>query len=73
MQGYYYWNDDIARPTTTSTPEDYFYSLLVPDDQFSFITDDYEGLMNEFSGVYQPMGYSPSFGLLSLSDQVFIV
>ncbi|MEM6844078.1 MAG: S41 family peptidase [Bacteroidota bacterium] len=73
MQGYYYWNDDVTRPNATSTPEDYFYSLLVPDDQFSFITDDYEGLMNEFSGVYQTMGYSPSFGLLSSSNQVFIV
>ncbi|MEO0330954.1 MAG: PDZ domain-containing protein, partial [Bacteroidota bacterium] len=74
MRDYYYWNEDIVPPTaTTASPEDYFYSLLDQKDQFSFITDDYEGLMMEFSGVYQTMGYSPSFGLLPSSDQVFVV
>lgn len=74
MRDYYYWNENVVPPTTsTASPEDYFYSLLDREDQFSFITDDYEGLIAEFSGVYQTMGYSPSFGLLSASEQVFIV
>lgn len=74
MRDYYYWNEAIVSPiATTTSPEDYFYSLLDQDDQFSFITDDYDGLMMEFSGVYQTMGYSPSFGLLPSSDQVFVV
>ena len=73
MRNYYYWNEDIAPPASAEAdPEDYFYSLLVPEDQFSFITDDYQELIDAFTGVYRTVGYSPTFGLLE-ANQVFIV
>lgn len=73
MSEVYFWNDEVTRPGRSSVdPEDYFYSLLDNDDRFSYITDDYEALAAEFSGVYTSMGFSPSFGLLSASNEVFI-
>ncbi|MGB3778753.1 MAG: S41 family peptidase [Tunicatimonas sp.] len=73
MNTYYYWNADIALPTSVEQdPEDYFYSLLNEVDRFSIITDDYSGLMEELSGVYTGMGYSPAFGQLSNTGEVFI-
>ncbi|WP_277482765.1 S41 family peptidase [Catalinimonas alkaloidigena] len=74
MSSYYYWNEEVSLPDSSGEePEDYFYSLINDADEFSYITDDYEGLMEEFSGVYSSMGYSPAFGLLSASNEVFIV
>lgn len=74
MSMYYYWNDEVVAPTSAEQdPEDYFYGQLNSADEFSYITDDYEGLVEEFSGVYTSMGYSPAFGLLSSSSEVFIV
>ncbi len=73
MSDYYFWNEDVTPPASwAEDPQDYFYSLINGEDEFSYITDDYEGLMQEFSGVYTSMGYSPSFGLLSGSQEVFI-
>lgn len=74
MSMYYYWNEEVVPADSTGeNPEDYFYSLINDADEFSYITDDYEGLMEEFSGVYSSMGFSPAFGLLSSSNEVFMV
>ncbi|WP_277483532.1 S41 family peptidase [Catalinimonas alkaloidigena] len=73
MNTYYYWNEDMVLPSSVEQdPKDYFYSLLNEEDRFSYITDDYQGLMEELSGVYTSMGYSPTFGLLSSTNEVFI-
>ena len=73
MSDYYFWNEEVTPPNASSAPEDYFYSLLSREDEFSYITDDYQGLVEEFSGVYTSMGFSPDFGLLPASNQVFMV
>ncbi|WKN42742.1 S41 family peptidase [Tunicatimonas pelagia] len=73
MREYYYWNDYVMPPNSyEQDPEDYFYSQLNEADLFSFMTNDYQGLMEEFSGVYTSMGYSPFFGRLSSTDEIFI-
>ncbi|MBN2167304.1 MAG: peptidase S41 [Marinilabiliaceae bacterium] len=61
MMTYYYWNDQIPdiNPNTQPDSEDFFYSLLNDKlDQWSFITDDYQGLINYFNGVQLSMGMS---------------
>jgi C-terminal processing protease CtpA/Prc len=74
MHDYYFWNEEVTPPTaSTVSPEDYFYDLLSAEDEFSYITDDYQGLIEEFSGVYTSMGFSPDFGLLPASHQVFMI
>ncbi|WKN33886.1 S41 family peptidase [Porifericola rhodea] len=74
MSTYYFWSDEVNAPDSTNVdPEGYFYSILNEGDAFSYITDDYEGLMEEFSGVYTGMGFAPAFGLLSGSDRVFMI
>lgn len=73
MRSVYYWNEDVVAPGSSETdPESYFKSLINSDDRFSYITDDYEALAEEFSGVYTSMGYSPTFGRFSGSNEVFI-
>jgi C-terminal processing protease CtpA/Prc len=77
LNEYYYWqeevellSDDIAQSAGTyskfissnSNPEDFFYLLKHPDDQFSFFYDDYRELENSFDGVVSTIGVE--FGLL---------
>lgn len=74
MRDYYFWNENVTFPSASySSAEDYFYSLLNSEDEFSYITDDYQELVEEFSGVYTSLGFSPDFGLLPASNQVFMV
>ena len=73
MGSYYYWNDGVVSPDSAGQdPEDYFYSQVNSEDRFSYITDDYSGLMSELNGVYSSMGYSPAFSLLPGLNDVFI-
>jgi C-terminal processing protease CtpA/Prc len=61
MSIYYFWNEEMPDldPKKEEDSEEYFYKLLKePDDKWSFITDDYEGLMNYFSGIQKSTGYS---------------
>jgi carboxyl-terminal processing protease len=76
MSEVYYWNaylPDNLNPNTEPDPEKYFEKLLYSGDNFSWITDDYEQLMNEYQGVSVSMGYSPAFGRFTNSNGVFIV
>lgn len=74
MSIYYFWNEEVVPPDDADqNPEEYFYSLIHSEDAFSYITDDYQGLMEGLSGVYTSMGYSPAFGLLSNTNEVFMV
>jgi carboxyl-terminal processing protease len=61
MELYYFWNNempDIDQEKETNS-SDYFYKLLKePDDKWSFITDDYERLLNYFAGIEKSTGYS---------------
>ena len=69
MSIYYFWNEempDIA-PEEIKDPKEYFHSLLYSEDgknewedKWSFITDDYQGLINYFSGIQKDPGYSVS-------------
>lgn len=58
MEFWYYWNTQL--PTSTSKdqePEDYFKSLLVSEDRFSWIQPDYQELVNSLQGITKESGY----------------
>lgn len=86
MEYYYYWNEEL--PDTTEVnykeepdPEEYFYKLLYKDDIWSWITDDYASLAEEYGitsrnqtkGIASGMGYDPAFYTFSDGSSVFIV
>lgn len=77
MNDYYFWYEKIPadkKPNGTTEPTDYFYSLLyTQEDKWSFITDDYTGLMAEFSGTPVSMGFAPAFGQFSNTGNIFII
>lgn len=59
MDQVYYWLDDMKTPIADdSDPEDYFESLLNrPTDRFSYITPDYQELINSLNGITLEAGY----------------
>ena len=58
MREVYYWEDDIPATLNKSlAPEDFFETILSTEDRFSFITPDYEGLINSLSGVSKSAGF----------------
>lgn len=59
MDQVYYWLDDMNTPIAAdSDPEDYFESLLNrPTDRFSYITPDYQELINSLNGITLEAGY----------------
>lgn len=64
MDSLYLWNDMMpdARNLTLE-PTTFFDKLLYTrEDKWSFITDDYEGLMASFAGVEKSYGYSIAIG-----------
>lgn len=77
MTEVYLWYDHIPQTIkrgSESNPEDYFYSMIyTEEDEFSFITDDFTGLMAEYEGTPETMGFSPAFGLFSGSENVFAI
>jgi len=76
MDEVYYWSEFLPQnldPDTEPDPEEFFEKLLYTSDNFSWITDDYNELMNEYKGVTVAMGYAPAFGRFSESDGVFII
>ena len=65
----YFWNDKMPDidPDKEPDPKKYFDKLLYKAiDRWSFITDDYQGLLEYFSGIRKSTGYS--FRLYRLSD-----
>ncbi len=73
MSQFYYWNEGVKAPTDVhGDPKAYFKSLINEKDRFSYITDDYTALNEELSGVYTSMGYAPTFGRISGTNDVFI-
>lgn len=58
MDFYYYWNTQL--PTSTDKdqePDDYFQSLLVSEDRFSWIQPNYQELVNSLQGITKESGY----------------
>lgn len=60
----YLWESQLptnAKPQIEPDTEEFFYNLLYTDDKWSYITDDYDGLLNALDGVYKDFGFT--FGL----------
>ena len=76
MNEVYFWSVNIPQnldPDNEADPEIFFRKLLYSEDRFSWLDDDYEGLMDRYYGIVKSMGYSPAFGRLSNTDGVFIL
>ncbi len=77
MTEVYFWNTEIpssVNRNSNANPEDYFNSMLYTDeDVWSYITDDYSGMMAEFEGTPKTHGFAPAFGQFSGTDKVFVV
>ncbi len=74
MDDYYLWNDFIPTSVDKSVntdPKDLFFKLLYrPTDRWSFITDDYEGLINMFKGIEKSFGHNFKLFALPNSNSV---
>jgi C-terminal processing protease CtpA/Prc len=54
-------------------PEQFFEEILYTTDEFSYMTDDAETLLNELSGSQYSSGFSPAILSFSDQDQLFMV
>ena len=70
----YLWEEYIPENIDRSQefdPKDYFEKLLFkPTDRWSFITEDYESLINSFKGIEESFGHNFKLFLLSGSNDV---
>jgi carboxyl-terminal processing protease len=58
MQAWYYWEDQLpSSPDKTPAPSDFFESLLVDEDHFSWIQENYEELLNSLQGINKEAGF----------------
>ncbi len=75
MNEIYLWSDDVDQNLfpTEEDPKDFFYQLLNPNDRFSWIVDDHQGLINSFNNVELSNGISPYFIRVSDSDNVIVI
>lgn len=60
MNDVYLWNEFVPAldPDREPDPETFFYKLLYEEDKYSWIVDDYDALVNRFSGVELSNGMS---------------
>jgi C-terminal processing protease CtpA/Prc len=74
MSNYYYWNFMVPRMAPGNlAPEQFFEEILYTTDEFSYMTDDAETLLNELSGSQYSSGFSPAILSFSDQDQLFMV
>lgn len=77
MEEVYFWNTTMPAQSTLSSikdPDAFFNKLIyTPEDRWSWLTDDYTGLMEEFAGTPTSMGFSPMYGKFSDSENVFVL
>jgi carboxyl-terminal processing protease len=76
MHEVYLWEDYIPEgldPETAPDPEKFYYSFLYSLDRFSWIYDDYDGLMQQYYGVQESTGYSLAFGRIEGGDTLFAI
>ena len=69
-----YFTNDKAKTdflNNFSTPESLFENLLSSQDRFSFITDDYEELENQFDGISGATGMEFGLGVIRGTNDVF--
>jgi carboxyl-terminal processing protease len=75
MKIYYLWNNKMPaglNPDTEKDPKAFFDKLLYKtDDKWSFITDDYEKLINSFQGVNLSFGHEFRLYKESNSNNIF--
>lgn len=74
LNQYYLWEDNIPQNINRKQEFDskaYFEKLLFkPTDRWSFITEDYESLINSFRGIEESFGHSFKLFLLSGTSNV---
>ena len=74
MNELYLWDDFIPQNldrTNEFDAEQYFEKLLFkPTDRWSFITDDYQGLINSFKGIEKTFGHNFKLFLLPSSNEI---
>lgn len=61
LEEVYLWEKYLptnVKPSSEPDTKDYFDKLLYQDDYWSYITDDYDGLLNALDGVYKDFGFS---------------
>ncbi len=76
MSSYYFWNEEVHGkvPTEGVEPSKYFGSLLVEEDSWSYITDNYVSLAAEMiSGTPVSMGFEPTLALYDQNKVMAIV
>jgi len=75
MNDVYLWEEHLPDmdPDYQEDPEDYFYNLLYSDDSYSWIVEDYDELIAQFSGVSLATGMSVRPGLLTETQVIGIV
>lgn len=69
----YFKNDDEKQEFLASfaSPENLFSHLTVPEDEFSYITDDYHALNDQFDGKSGATGIEYGIGGISNSNNIF--
>lgn len=74
MNDMYLWNDLLPQNIDRNNefdPEQYFEKLLFkPTDRWSYITDDYQGLINSFKGIEKSFGHNFKLFLLPGSNDI---
>jgi C-terminal processing protease CtpA/Prc len=69
MSNYYLWADGVnSKQPNSNKPQDYFQTLLSSTDKaqgWSFITDDAQSLVAEFSGTPKEFGFVIAFGKIN--------
>jgi C-terminal processing protease CtpA/Prc len=74
MNTYYFWKDYLVDTDRVEPDhETYFKSLLYEDDRFSWFSDDAESLREELDGEILALGFSPTFGVFTNTDKIFII
>jgi len=77
MDDVYYWNTTIPiyNSIKSETDPKVFFERLIykPEDRWSWLTDDYAALMDEFAGTPTSMGIGSIPGRIGTSDTVIII
>lgn len=75
MNDIYLWEEYIPDmdPDIQPDPEEFFYKLLYKDDRDSWITDDYDALIDMFEGVELTTGMSARPGVINGNQVISII
>lgn len=77
MEELYLWTSTVdwrkILPADESDSFDFFKKLVYSDDKWSMLTDDIQGLSNEFEGVSTTFGHVLIFGRFKDSDNLFAI